>query len=89
VWIANGDARKHIYYRISAELDEQQNVKTFRYFLDKEGKQIRLANGQTKAIIAEIVRLYPVLRLQDARFIPNLTTEVIDSHNEPHREAFN
>ena len=29
------------------------------------------------------------LRLQDARFIPNLTTEVIDSHNEPHREAFN
>lgn len=35
------------------------------------------------------MRLYPVLRLQDARFIPNLTTEVIDSHNEPHREAFN
>lgn len=35
------------------------------------------------------MRLYPVLRLQDARFIPNLTTEVIDPHNEPRREAFN
>ena len=68
VWIANGDARKHIYYRISAELDEQQNVKTFRYFLDKEGKQIRLANGQTKAIIAEIVRLYPVFALTGCAF---------------------
>lgn len=89
VWIENGDELKHIYYRISAELDEQQNVKTFRYFLDKEGKQLRLPNGQTQEIIAEIVRLYPVLRLQDARFIRNLTTEVIEPKNKPYREAFN
>ncbi|MBG3129510.1 DUF2813 domain-containing protein [Proteus mirabilis] len=89
VWVENGDDLKHIYYRISAELDEQKNVKTFRYFLDKEGKQIRLPNGQTQEIIAEIVRLYPVLRLQDARFVRDLTSDVIDSHNNPHREAFN
>ena len=89
VWVENGDDLKHIYYRISAELDEQKNVKTFRYFLDKEGKQIRLPNGQTQEIIAEIVRLYPVLRLQDARFVRDLASDVIDSHNSPHREAFN
>lgn len=89
VWIENGDQLQHIYYRISAELDEQKNVKTFRYFLDKEGKQIRLPTEQTQQIIAEIVRLYPVIRLQDARFLRNLTTDVIDPHDEPHREAFN
>ena len=89
IWVENGDELKHIYYRISAELDEAKNVKTFRYFLDKEGKQIRLPNGQTNEIIAEIVRLYPVLRLQDARFMHKLTTDVIDPHNKPQREEFN
>ena len=65
----------------------RKNVKTFRYFLDKEGKQIRLPNGQTQEIIAEIVRLYPVLRLQDARFVRDLASDVIDSHNNPHRSV--
>lgn len=26
VWVTNGDELKHIYYRISAKLDEQKNV---------------------------------------------------------------
>ncbi|WGM02608.1 ATP-dependent endonuclease [Arsenophonus nasoniae] len=72
LWIKGDDEYKRIYYRVSAE---QQNniVATERCFLDKQGNKLVL-NDNNK-YIQQIIRLYPVLRLRDARFLhPTATT---------------
>ncbi|HGJ5890881.1 MAG TPA: DUF2813 domain-containing protein [Arsenophonus apicola] len=75
LWIDGDDEYRRIYYRVSAQ---QQNnlVVTERCFLDKQGNKLVL-NDNSK-YIQQIIRLYPVLRLRDARFYYPTTTKFND-----------
>ncbi|MGM3174187.1 ATP-dependent endonuclease [Dickeya lacustris] len=67
VWI-KGEGRLHrIFYRLEGEVDESQAIFTWRSFLDANGQPLALDNIDWLA--SEVVRLHPVLRLRDARFI--------------------
>ncbi|MFC3395893.1 ATP-dependent endonuclease [Brenneria rubrifaciens] len=71
VWVKGGDASLHrIFYRLEGEVDESQAVCTWRSFLDAQGHPISL--NDINALAREIIRLHPVLRLRDARFMRRL-----------------
>ncbi|MBX9445070.1 ATP-dependent endonuclease [Dickeya chrysanthemi] len=72
VWI-KGEGRLHrIFYRLEGEMDESQAIFTWRSFLDANGQALALENIDWLA--SEVVRLHPVLRLRDARFIRRFRT---------------
>lgn len=76
LWIEGNDKYKRIYYRVSAE--RQNNiVATERCFLDKDGNKLVL-NDNSK-YIQQIILLYPVLRLRDARFSRPTAAESYDA----------
>ncbi|WES87904.1 ATP-dependent endonuclease [Dickeya fangzhongdai] len=72
VWI-KGEGRLHrIFYRLEGEMDESQAIFTWRSFLDANGQALPLDNIDWLA--NEVIRLHPVLRLRDARFIRRFRT---------------
>ncbi|NAT78731.1 ATP-dependent endonuclease [Dickeya dadantii] len=72
VWI-KGEGRLHrIFYRLEGEMDESQAIFTWRSFLDANGQALPLDNIDWLA--GEVIRLHPVLRLRDARFIRRFRT---------------
>ncbi|WKV51301.1 ATP-dependent endonuclease [Dickeya fangzhongdai] len=72
VWI-KGEGRLHrIFYRLEGEMDESQAIFTWRSFLDANGQALPLDNIDWLA--SEVIRLHPVLRLRDARFIRRFRT---------------
>ncbi|QKO13660.1 DNA replication and repair protein RecF [Dickeya solani] len=72
VWI-KGEGRLHrIFYRLEGEMDESQAIFTWRSFLDADGQALPLDNIDWLA--SEVIRLHPVLRLRDARFIRRFRT---------------
>ncbi len=67
VWNASEDEYQRIYYRLEGELGDNGEVLTLRSFLDDSG--VALALEDIDHLARQLVRLNPVLRLRDARFI--------------------
>ncbi|HHR5881823.1 TPA: DUF2813 domain-containing protein [Providencia alcalifaciens] len=87
VWVDNGDDLKHILLRVSAELKDDNSVAVDKCFLNSGGNKLSLDN--VGKYIKEIVRLYPVIRLRDARFLSSINPETIVSGSNNFRENFN
>lgn len=67
IWNESDDEYRRIYYRLEGELGGDGEVLTLRSFLDNNAQA--LAPGDIDYYARELVRLNPVLRLRDARFI--------------------
>ncbi len=87
VWIDGSDDLKHIFYRVNAELKDDNSVNVERCFLNAGGNKLSI--GNVNKYINEIVRLYPVVRLRDARFASDLTHQVVSDSAEAQRSHFN
>ncbi|AWS51068.1 MULTISPECIES: ATP-dependent nuclease [Providencia] len=87
VWVDNGDGLKHIFYRVSAELRDDDTIVVDKNFLNSGGNKLSLDN--VGKYIKEIIRLYPVIRLRDARFLHTLNTETIVTGQKDLRDLFN
>ncbi|MBV2187734.1 DUF2813 domain-containing protein [Providencia rettgeri] len=87
VWVDNGDGLKHIFYRVSAELRDDGSIVVDKTFLNAGGNKLSLDN--VGKYIKEIIRLYPVIRLRDARFLHSLNPETIVSGQKEVRDLFN
>lgn len=87
VWVDNSDGLKHIFFRVSAELKDDNSVTVERSFLNSGGNKLSLDN--VGKYIKEIVRLYPVIRLRDARFLPSLNPETIVTGQKEVRDVVN
>ncbi|MEQ5571809.1 ATP-dependent endonuclease [Providencia huaxiensis] len=87
VWVDNGDGLKHIFYRVSAELKDDGTIVVDKNFLNAGGNKLSLDN--VGKYIKEIIRLYPVIRLRDARFLHSLNPETIVSGQKEVRDLFN
>jgi len=66
-WVPCDDNYQRIFYRLEGELAQDDTVLTLRGFMDAKGHQIALENIDEQA--CHLVRLMPVLRLRDARFM--------------------
>lgn len=66
-WVAGEDGYHRLFYRHEGELAEDGSVMTLRGFLDAQGDLLPLADIDESA--RHLVRLMPVLRLRDARFM--------------------
>ena len=66
-WVPCDDNYQRIFYRLEGELAQDDTVLTLRGFMDAKGHQIALENIDEQA--RHLVRLMPVLRLRDARFM--------------------
>ena len=87
VWVDNGDGLKHIFYRVSAELRDDDTIVVDKNFLNSGGNKLSLDN--VGKYIKEIIRLYPVIRLRDARFLHTLNTETIVTGQKDLRDLLN
>lgn len=70
VWDRGQDGYARIYYRLEGELDDGGAVMTLRSFLDSRGEARDLE--EIDALAAHLIRLNPVLRLRDARFMQRI-----------------
>lgn len=66
-WVAGNDGYRRLFYRHEGELSDDGSVMTLRGFLDAQGNLLPLADIDESA--RHLVRLMPVLRLRDARFM--------------------
>lgn len=87
VWVDNEDGLKHIYYRVSAELKDDGSISVDRSFLNAGGNKLSLDN--VNKYIKEIIRLYPVIRLRDARFLPTINPKTVMVGDKEKRDVFN
>lgn len=70
LWQANDDRLQRIYFRQEGELSGDGTVCTWRSFLNEQGESLALHH--LDGLARELIRLHPVLRLRDARFIRRL-----------------
>lgn len=66
-WAPGEDGFQRIHYRLEGELDDEGCVMTLRSFLNGDGQPLPIAD--IDALARHLVRLMPVLRLRDARFM--------------------
>ena len=66
-WVPCQDNYQRIFYRLEGELADDDSVLTLRGFLGNDGNPLPLADIDELA--RHLVRLMPVLRLRDARFM--------------------
>lgn len=66
-WVPCDDGYHRVFYRLEGELAEDDSVMTLRSFIDGEGEALVLEEFDELA--RHLVRLMPVLRLRDARFM--------------------
>ncbi|WLI78516.1 ATP-dependent endonuclease [Kosakonia sp. H02] len=66
-WVPGDDGYHRLFYRHEGELSEEGSVMTLRGFLDAQGHLLPLDDIDEYA--RHLVRLSPVLRLRDARFM--------------------
>ncbi|HBZ7731149.1 TPA: ATP-dependent endonuclease [Klebsiella variicola subsp. variicola] len=66
-WVPCGDGYHRVFYRLEGELADDDSVMTLRSFIDGEGEA--LAVEDIDDLARHLVRLMPVLRLRDARFM--------------------
>ncbi|CNK32726.1 ATP-dependent endonuclease [Yersinia alsatica] len=87
LWIKNDDGLHRIYYRIEGELGDDDTVCTWRSFLDLEG--LPLALHDIEKLARGVIRIHPVLRLRDARFIRRLRSSTAENNRQPDKAALN
>ena len=73
-WVPCDDGYHRVFYRLEGELADDDSVMTLRSFIDGEGEA--LAVEDIDDLARHLVRLMPVLRLRDARFMRRI-------HNGP------
>ena len=66
-WVPCDDGYQRVFYRLEGELADDDSVMTLRSFINGEGEALELADIDELA--RHLVRLMPVLRLRDARFM--------------------
>ncbi|EOE3716536.1 ATP-dependent endonuclease [Klebsiella pneumoniae] len=66
-WVPCDDGYHRVFYRLEGELAEDDSVMTLRSFIDGEGEALVLE--EIDELARYLVRLMPVLRLRDARFM--------------------
>ncbi|WP_396392575.1 ATP-dependent endonuclease [Klebsiella pneumoniae] len=66
-WVPCDDGYHRVFYRLEGELAEDDSVMTLRSFIDGEGEELVLE--EIDELARHLVRLMPVLRLRDARFM--------------------
>lgn len=66
-WVPCDDGYHRVFYRLEGELADDDSVMTLRSFIDGEGEA--LAVEDINDLARHLVRLMPVLRLRDARFM--------------------
>lgn len=73
-----GFQHQRIHYRLEGELTNEGTVRTSRSFLNNQGEPLILHD--TDALVYELIRLHPVLRLRDSRFTRHLVTEITEGN---------
>ncbi|MGT8759468.1 ATP-dependent endonuclease [Klebsiella oxytoca] len=66
-WVPCDDGYQRVFYRLEGELADDDSVMTLRSFINGEGEALEVENIDELA--RHLVRLMPVLRLRDARFM--------------------
>lgn len=66
-WVPCDDGYHRVFYRLEGELADDDSVMTLRSFIDGKGEA--LAVEDIDDLARHLVRLMPVLRLRDARFM--------------------
>lgn len=66
-WVPCDDGYHRVFYRLEGELADDDSVMTLRSFIDGEGEA--LAVEDIDDLARHLVRLMPVLRMRDARFM--------------------
>ena len=66
-WVPGDDGYQRIFYRLEGELADDGAVMTLRGFLNADGHSLPLVEIDDMA--RHLIRLMPVLRLRDARFM--------------------
>ncbi|WP_142474239.1 ATP-dependent endonuclease [Klebsiella pneumoniae] len=66
-WVPCDDGYHRVFYRLEGELAGDDSVMTLRSFIDGEGEALVLE--EIDELARHLVRLMPVLRLRDARFM--------------------
>ncbi|ELY3982315.1 ATP-dependent endonuclease [Cronobacter muytjensii] len=75
LWTAGDDNYQRIFYRLEGELNDDESVLTLRSFLNAQGEALALEDIDNSA--RQLIRLSPVLRLRDARFMRRLHDSAI------------
>ena len=75
LWVKCDDRLNRIYYRLEGEMDDDGSVVTWRTFLAANGQPLALKTIDPLA--QELIKLHPVLRLRDARFIRRIRKETL------------
>ncbi|WP_316511091.1 ATP-dependent endonuclease [Klebsiella grimontii] len=66
-WVPCDDGYQRVFYRLEGELADDDSVMTLRSFINGEGEALEL--DDIDELACHLVRLMPVLRLRDARFM--------------------
>ncbi|WP_316507444.1 ATP-dependent endonuclease [Klebsiella oxytoca] len=66
-WVPCDDGYQRVFYRLEGELADDDSLMTLRSFINGEGEALELEDIDELA--RHLVRLMPVLRLRDARFM--------------------
>jgi len=79
-WTPCHDGYQRIFYRLEGELADDNSVMTLRSFIDADGNPLELADIDDLA--RHLIRLMPVLRLRDARFMRRIRNDSVPSMPE-------
>ncbi|CNH65013.1 putative OLD family ATP-dependent endonuclease [Yersinia aldovae] len=87
LWSQSDDGLHRIYYRVEGELADDDTVCTWRTFLDIAG--LPLALHDIEKLARAVIRIHPVLRLRDARFMRRLRSSTAENSQKPDKAALN
>ncbi|OAE44887.1 ATP-dependent endonuclease [Enterobacter cloacae] len=79
-WVPCEDGFHRIFYRLEGEMAQNDGVLTLREFLDEKGNPIPLE--QIDDLARHLIRLSPVLRLRDARFMRRIRNGTVPNMPE-------
>ncbi|MDU7768979.1 MAG: DUF2813 domain-containing protein, partial [Serratia marcescens] len=85
LWVKGEDGLSRIHYRCEGELADDGTVCTWRGFLDADGNAFQLHHIEQLA--HAIIRIHPVLRLRDTRFIRRLRPSSLGDERKPDTQA--
>lgn len=74
-WVPCDDGYQRVFYRLEGELADDDSVMTLRSFIDGEGEALAL--DDIDELARHLVRLMPVLRLRDARFMRRIHNSTV------------
>ncbi|KEY57753.1 ATP-dependent endonuclease [Serratia sp. DD3] len=78
LWSKGDDNLNRIYFSCAGELADDGTVCTWRRFLDTRGNALHLHH--INQLVHALIRIHPVLRLRDARFIRRLRPSPLNEH---------